>query len=51
MSELALAALFALFIWWFSTGVVLLLDRLPDGALRWGHWLSSLLALSSVSGR
>jgi putative photosynthetic complex assembly protein 2 len=47
MSDLALAALFAVFIWWFSTGIVLLLDRLPDGALRWGHWLSSLLALTA----
>jgi putative photosynthetic complex assembly protein 2 len=47
MSELALAALFAVFIWWFSTGIVLLLDRLPHGALRWGHWLSSLLALTA----
>ena len=44
MSELALAAFFAVFIWWFSTGLVLLLDRLPHGALRWGLWLSSLLA-------
>jgi putative photosynthetic complex assembly protein 2 len=47
MSELALAAVFAVFIWWFSTGLVLLLDRLPHGALRWGHWLSSLLALTA----
>jgi len=47
MSELALAALFAVFIWWFSTGIVLLLDRLPHGALRWSHWLSSLLALTA----
>lgn len=47
MSELALASVFAVFIWWFSTGLVLLLDRLPHGALRWGHWLSSLLALAA----
>jgi putative photosynthetic complex assembly protein 2 len=47
MSDLALAALFAVFIWWFSTGIVLLLDRMPHGALRWGHWLSSLLALTA----
>ena len=47
MSDWALAAVFAIFIWWFSTGLVLLLDRLPHGALRWGHWLSSLLALSA----
>ena len=49
MSDLALAALFAVFIWWFSTGIVLLLDRLPHGALRWGHWVSSLLALTAFA--
>ena len=47
MSEWALAAVFAIFIWWFSTGLVLLLDRLLHGALRWGRWLSSLLALTA----
>jgi hypothetical protein len=33
MSELALAVLFAIFIWWFSTGVVLLLNHLSRGAV------------------
>ena len=47
MSELALAVLFAVFIWWFSTGLVLLLDGLPHAAFRWSHWLSSLLALAA----
>jgi putative photosynthetic complex assembly protein 2 len=47
MSELALAAFFAVFIWWFSTGLVLLLDRLPRSGLRWGSWLSSLLAVTA----
>jgi uncharacterized membrane protein len=47
MSSTAWAAIFAVFIWWFSTGIVLLLDRLPHGALRWSHWLSSLLALTA----
>jgi len=49
MPDAALAALFAVFIWWFSTGLVLLLDRMPDGALRWGHWLSSALALTAFA--
>jgi putative photosynthetic complex assembly protein 2 len=47
MAEPALAALFAVFIWWFSTGLVLLLDRLPRSGLRWGSWLSSLLAVAA----
>ena len=38
-----------MFIWWFSTGIVLLLDGLPHGALRWSHWLSSLLALTAFA--
>lgn len=49
MSEIALAGLFAVFIWWFSTGLVLLLDRLPHGALRWSHWLSSALAITAFA--
>ena len=28
-------ALYALFVWWFSTGVVLLLDNLPQRTFRW----------------
>jgi putative photosynthetic complex assembly protein 2 len=32
--ELAWRPVFAVFIWWFSTGIVLLLDRLPR-RLRW----------------
>ena len=28
-------ALYALFVWWFSTGVVLLLDNLPRRTFRW----------------
>lgn len=47
MPDLALACVFALFIWWFSTGLVLLLDRLPSGTFRWSLLLSSLLALTA----
>ena len=47
MSDLALAAVFAVFIWWFSTGLVLLLDRMPRGAFRWSLLLSSLLAVTA----
>jgi len=47
MPDLALAAVFAVFIWWFSTGLVLLLDRMPRGTFRWSLLLSSLLALTA----
>ncbi len=48
MSELALAVVFAVFIWWFSTGVVLLLNRLSRAAVVLALLLSSLLAMASL---
>jgi putative photosynthetic complex assembly protein 2 len=48
MTDLALAALFAVFIWWFSTGLVLLLDGLPRGTFRWSLVASSGLALAAL---
>lgn len=41
---------FAIFIWWFSTGIVLLLDNLPHSTFRWSHLLSSLLAVGAFFG-
>lgn len=35
MLDLAAAAVFALFVWWLGTGVVLYLDRLPPWTFRW----------------
>ncbi len=35
MHGLLYPALYALFMWWFSTGVVLLLDNLPRPTFRW----------------
>ncbi|ABM62392.1 putative photosynthetic complex assembly protein PuhE [Halorhodospira halophila] len=35
MVEYLLPALFALFLWWFSTGVVIYLDNLPVHTFRW----------------
>jgi putative photosynthetic complex assembly protein 2 len=46
----ALPVLFAVFIWWFSTGLVLLLDGLPKTTFRWSHWVSALLALGAFGG-
>lgn len=50
MTELALAALFAVFIWWFSTGLILLLDNLPRGTFRWSLVISSLVAVAALAG-
>jgi putative photosynthetic complex assembly protein 2 len=35
MFQHVLAAVFALFVWWLSTGLVLYLDRLPKRTFRW----------------
>ncbi len=35
MSAYALPILYALFVWWFSTGLILYLDRLPRHTFRW----------------
>lgn len=35
MSDYAQPALFALFLWWFCTGVILYLDRLPQRTFKW----------------
>ncbi len=48
--SLTLPVVFAIFIWWFSTGIVLLLDGLPRTTFRWSHLLSTLLALGAFAG-
>ena len=35
MASYAYPALYALFVWWFSTGVIILLDNLPQRTFRW----------------
>jgi putative photosynthetic complex assembly protein 2 len=47
---LALPVLFAVFVWWFSTGIVLLLDGLPRTTFRWSHLISTVLALGAFVG-
>jgi len=50
MFELIVPVLFAIFIWWFSTGVVLLLNGLSRTTFRWSVLISSLLALTALYG-
>lgn len=50
MLELLLPLLFAVFVWWFSTGLVLLLDGLPRTTFRWSILISSLLAAGALFG-
>lgn len=42
--------IFAVFIWWFSTGLILLLDGLPRTTFRWSHLISSALAVMALVG-
>ncbi len=41
--------LFTLFIWWFSTGLILFLDRLPRSTFRWSMAGASLVALGGLA--
>jgi putative photosynthetic complex assembly protein 2 len=50
MDSLWIAALFAVFVWWFSTGLVLLLDTLPRKTFRWSLLVSTGLALAAFAG-
>lgn len=50
MSSLVIPALFALFVWWFSTGLVLLLDGLPRRTYRWTLAGATVVLLGSLGG-
>jgi putative photosynthetic complex assembly protein 2 len=50
MSQFAVAVLFAVFIWWFSTGIVLMLNRMSKTAVRLSLLLSSAVGLVALWG-
>ena len=50
MFEFVIPVLFAIFIWWFSTGVVLLLNSMPRTTFRWSVLISSVLAITALYG-
>ena len=50
MTSLAVAVAFAVFIWWFSTGLVLLLNRLSRTGVRASQTLSTLLLVGALYG-
>lgn len=47
MSEYVLPVVIALFVWWFSTGVVLMLDRMPRKTHYISQMIATVLALAS----
>lgn len=50
MADWLLPTVFAIFIWWFSTGVVILLDGLPHRTFRWSLVISSVMAVGALMG-
>ena len=50
MTEYGLPVLFALFVWWFSTGLIIYLDGLPRHTFRWSMLGATLLLAASVYG-
>jgi putative photosynthetic complex assembly protein 2 len=44
MSPMAAAALYCLFVWWFSTGLIVLLNNLPQRTFKWSFGAYTLLA-------
>ncbi len=50
MLENALPSLYALFLWWFGTGLVLFLDGLPARTFRWSLLGATALVVVSLHG-
>ena len=50
MSDYAQPALFALFLWWFSTGVILYLDRRHPSTFKWSMAGATLILAASLWG-
>jgi putative photosynthetic complex assembly protein 2 len=49
MQSIWLAVGFAVFMWWFSTGLVLLLDSMPRRTFRWSLLTSTLLTIAALA--
>jgi putative photosynthetic complex assembly protein 2 len=50
MNDASIALAFAVFIWWFSTGIVILLNRMSRTAVALSLVLSSLLGVAALFG-
>jgi putative photosynthetic complex assembly protein 2 len=44
------AVVYTVFLWWFSTGAILWLDRLPRATYRWSLLAGSAIALAAIFG-
>lgn len=50
MAELGLAVLFALFLWWFSTGLIAWLDGLPRATFGWSMLAITVVGVAALYG-
>jgi putative photosynthetic complex assembly protein 2 len=50
MLEYGLPAAFALFVWWFGTGLILYLDGLPRHTFRWSMRFATVILAASLYG-
>ena len=50
MSALFFAAVYAAFIWWFSTGVIFYLNARPPSTFRWSMLVGTAVLLASIWG-
>jgi putative photosynthetic complex assembly protein 2 len=48
--DYAMPVLCALAVWWFGTGIVLYIVRLPRSAARWSGWGAAAVALVALAG-
>ncbi len=49
LAAIAIAVIYALGLWWFSTGAILWLDRRPRATYRWSLAVASVVALGAVA--
>ena len=50
MSLYGLPVIYALFVWWFSTGLIIYLDNLPGVTIRWSMLSASAVLAASLYG-
>ncbi len=50
MAEYGIAAAYTVFLWWFSTGVILYLDGLPRGTFRWSMLGATAMLAAGLIG-
>jgi putative photosynthetic complex assembly protein 2 len=50
LASIGSAVLYTVFLWWFSTGAILWLDRLPRSTYRWSLLGASLATMAAIYG-